>query len=66
MSKKVAAYTACYRYDRDDGVWLAAVEEMAHVHSYGSTLAEAEAHLRDALGLFGSRLTRLTLTIRRS
>ena len=52
LSKKAHAFTARYRYDRDEGVWLTHVGEIPQVHTYGSTLAEAEAHLRDALALW--------------
>ena len=45
-------YTGRYRYDREDGVWLAHVAEIPEVHTYGPTLQTAGAHLREALALW--------------
>lgn len=52
MSRKRKQYTGRYRYDSEDGVWLAHIEEVPEVHTYGRTLPKAEAHLRDALALW--------------
>ena len=65
MRDKRSQYAARYRYDRNDGVWLAHVAEIPYVHTYGSTLAEAEAHLRDALSLW-LRVDEAEFTIRPS
>lgn len=52
MSGRRKQYTGRYRYDSEDGVWLARIEEVPEVHTYGRTLPKAEAHLRDALALW--------------
>ena len=65
MTEQSRQWTEQYRYDREDGVWLAHVEEIPEVHTYGSTLAEAETRLRDALALW-LQVDGAQLTIRRS
>lgn len=43
-------YTA--HYTLDDGTWLVEMEQIPQVHSFGRTLARAQANIRDALGLW--------------
>lgn len=52
MTNRRTHYSGQYRYDPDDGVWLARIGEIPEVHTYGRTLRKAEAHLRDALALW--------------
>jgi len=48
MRKK--EYTA--RYRMEDGDWLVEIDEIPQVHSFGRTLAKAQANIRDALALW--------------
>lgn len=43
-------YTA--RYWIEDGNWLAEIEEIPQVHTFGRTLSRTRAYIRDALGLW--------------
>ena len=52
MSGELKQYNGRYRYEPEDGVWLAHIEEVPEVHTYGRTLPKAESHLRDALALW--------------
>lgn len=52
MSEHRRGWTAHYRYDREERVWLAQVAEIPEVHTYGPTLQRAEAYLREALALW--------------
>ena len=65
MCEQRRQWTARYRHDREDAVWLARVAELPEVHTYGSTLAEAETYLREALALW-LQVDEAQLTIRRS
>ena len=48
MTKK--HYTA--RYTLEDGDWLVEIDEIPQVHTFGRTLARAQANIRDALALW--------------
>ena len=52
MTTKTDCHTGIYAYDERDRVWLAHVSEIPQVHTYGRTLAKAQAHLREALALW--------------
>lgn len=43
-------YTARYEFDGEH--WLVEIEEIPQVHTFGRTLAKADANIRDALGLW--------------
>jgi predicted RNase H-like HicB family nuclease len=43
-------YTARYRIE--DGNWLAEIDEIPQVHTFGRTLSRTRAYIRDALGLW--------------
>ena len=46
---------ACYRaiFTRDpDGAWLVDVPELEGCHTFGKTLEDARAHVRDAVSLW--------------
>jgi len=44
-------YEVVFRQD-PDGVWLAEVPALPGCHTYGETLDEARAHIRDAVALW--------------
>jgi predicted RNase H-like HicB family nuclease/predicted XRE-type DNA-binding protein len=48
MKKK--SFTA--RYSFEDGTWIVEIAEIPRVHTFGRTLAKAQANIRDALGLW--------------
>ena len=50
----VKTYNGVYEPDRE-GNWLASVAEIPQVHTFGRTLAKAEANLEDALALWLDR-----------
>jgi predicted RNase H-like HicB family nuclease len=47
---EVKRYTA--RYEFDGQHWLVEIEEIPQVHTFGRTLAKADANVRDALALW--------------
>ena len=50
MVEEVKHYTA--RYEFDGQHWLVEIEEIPQVHTFGRTLAKADANIRDALSLW--------------
>lgn len=55
-------YTA--RYALEAGNWLVEIDEIPQVHTFGRTLARAQANIRDALGLWLQADDPATLDIR--
>lgn len=47
--RKMNEYTAVYRRDIEDGVWLVEVPEIEGCHTYGRTLSSARAYIREAI-----------------
>ncbi|HVE45416.1 MAG TPA: type II toxin-antitoxin system HicB family antitoxin [Acidimicrobiales bacterium] len=43
-------YTAHYRFE--DGDWIVEVDEIPQVHTFATSLAKAQAHIREALALW--------------
>lgn len=60
MKKK--PFTA--RYSFEDGNWIVEIAEIPQVHTFGRTLAKAQANIRDALGLWLQLTDPDTLDIR--
>lgn len=45
----VANYVAKYEHDEDEDVWLVHIKSIPGCHTYGRTLRQAEARIREAL-----------------
>lgn len=51
MAKAVKSYRVVYELD-ESGRWIATVPRVKGCHTYGRSLSEARARIREALGLF--------------
>jgi predicted RNase H-like HicB family nuclease len=52
---KAKTYVAVYERDSERDAWLVHVKSIPGCHTYGRTLRQAEAHIRDALALWLDR-----------
>src|SRR2546421_8035174 len=48
-------YVAVYEHDADEGVWLVHIKDLDGCHSYGRTIRQAEARIREALAAWLDR-----------
>jgi predicted RNase H-like HicB family nuclease len=52
---KAKSYVAVYERDSESDAWLVHVEAIPECHTYGRTLRQAEARIREALALWLDR-----------
>jgi len=60
MAEAVKSYRVVYELD-ESGHWIATVPSVKGCHTYGRSLSEARARVREALGLFVDDATRAQL-----
>jgi predicted RNase H-like HicB family nuclease len=61
MADAVRSYRVVYELD-ESGHWIATVPSVKGCHTYGRSLSEARARVREALGLFVTNAGRAQLT----
>jgi predicted RNase H-like HicB family nuclease len=60
MAEVMKSYTVVYELD-ESGHWIATVPRVRGCHTYGRSLSEARARIREALGLFVADAARARL-----
>ena len=60
MAEVMNSYRVVYELD-ESGHWIARVPRVRGCHTYGRSLSEARARIREALGLFVAHATRARL-----